>query len=111
LDAIYGSGKIVYAISTSQASLAVLTDGLNREEFDGVRAECITDVALIATVGKGIGAIPGVSGDVFESMKNERINVLMISEGASDSAINFVVNEKECDRAVRALHKDLIKEV
>jgi aspartate kinase len=111
LDAIYGSGKIVYAISTSQASLAVLTDGLNREEFDGVRAECINDVALIATVGKGIGAIPGVSGDVFESMKNERINVLMISEGASDSAINFVVNEKECDRAVRALHKDLIKEV
>jgi aspartate kinase len=68
-------------------------------------------VAIIATVGKGIGATPGISGDVFESMRNEGINVLMISEGASDSAINFVVNEKECDRAVRALHNRLIKEV
>lgn len=109
IDDHYSKGDLIYAISTSQASLAILVDEDCEERAEEIKPIRIENVALIATVGYDIGMTPGVSADVFLSMKKEGINILMISEGASDSAINFVVAGEECDRAVKALHRDLIE--
>jgi aspartate kinase len=109
IDDHYRKGDLIYAISTSQASLALLVDEDCEERAEEIKPIRIENVALIATVGYDIGITPGISADVFLSMKKEGINILMISEGASDSAINFVVAGEECDRAVKALHRDLIE--
>jgi len=109
IDSHYNRGEIIYAISTSQASLAILVDESCEEYSEEIKPIRIENVALIATVGYDIGLTPGISAEVFLSMKKEGINILMISEGASDSAINFVVADRDCERAVKALHRDLIE--
>ena len=42
---------------------------------------------------------------IFSAMDGIRVN--MISQGASEINIGFVVDESDLDRAVQLLHKDL----
>jgi len=41
---------------------------------------------------------------VFDALKTEKINVHMISQGASKINIAFVVDNQDCQKAVQALH-------
>jgi aspartate kinase len=45
---------------------------------------------------------PGIAGRVFSTIKD--INVLLISQGASNINLTFVVEERHAAEAVRLLH-------
>jgi aspartate kinase len=62
-------------------------------------------MSVICAVGDGIQSTPGVSGDVFMSMKTAGVNVRMISQGASKNNVAFVVADADVEKAVRALHE------
>jgi aspartate kinase len=64
------------------------------------------DVAVVAIVGAGMKGAPGVAARVFKAVADRGINVRMIAQGSSELNISFVVKEKECEEAVRALHKE-----
>ena len=49
---------------------------------------------------------PGIGARVFSVMGKNKINVEMISQGASEINISFVVDDKDGDNAVKALHKE-----
>ncbi|MFQ5940277.1 MAG: aspartate kinase [Nitrososphaerales archaeon] len=67
----------------------------------------VTDnVAIIAAVGSGMRGIKGVASRIFGSVAKNNVNVIMIAQGSSELNLAFVVNEKDCDEAVRALHKE-----
>ena len=59
----------------------------------------------ISVVGHGIKHTPGISGVIFGTMAAASINVEMISMGASEININFVVMDKDVEAAVRLLHR------
>lgn len=109
---------ILYGISTSLSTLALLVDDgdlkkttecLNGLKPIGIEKIIVKkDVALICTVGRNLLKRNGYSGDVFETIKKANINVEMISEGASNVSLNFVVPEKDAVEAVKALHKKLV---
>ncbi|MEK7859454.1 MAG: aspartate kinase [Elusimicrobiota bacterium] len=63
--------------------------------------------SVICIVGDGIGSTPGVAGTIFEALREAKVNVEMISQGASEINIAFVVRDADCPRAVRALHRSL----
>lgn len=58
--------------------------------------------ATICVVGEGLRWTPGVAGQVFSTISD--INVLLISQGASNVNLTFVVEEGRAVEAVRRLH-------
>jgi aspartate kinase len=64
------------------------------------------DVAVIAVVGSGMRGIKGVAAKVFGAVASHGVNVIMITQGSSELNLAFVVNDRDCDQAVRALHEE-----
>lgn len=62
------------------------------------------DVAVIAVVGSGMRGIKGVAANVFSSVAKDNVNVIMIAQGSSELNLAFVVNDRDCEKAVRSLH-------
>jgi aspartate kinase len=63
------------------------------------------DVAVIAVVGSGMRGIKGIAAKVFSSISEKKINVIMITQGSSELNLAFVVNNSDCEKAVRSLHE------
>jgi aspartate kinase len=62
------------------------------------------DVAVIAVVGSGMRGIKGVAAKVFSSVAKDKVNVIMIAQGSSELNLAFVVDDSDCERAVKSLH-------
>jgi len=61
------------------------------------------DVAMVSIVGAGMNSNPGVAAMMFGALAEEGINIHMIS--TSDIKISCIVNNKDAEQAVKALHK------
>jgi len=96
-------------VSTSEVSISVTVD--SREALPAICADLgkIADVkyesnkALICLVGEDIRGQSGISGQVFSAISH--VNVRMISQGASEINMSFMVNEEDVEEAIRSLHK------
>ncbi len=58
--------------------------------------------AIVCLVGDNLRYTPGIAGKIFTAI--EGINISMISQGASRLNVSFVIDEKDLQSAVRALH-------
>jgi len=95
-------------IATSEVTVSITTDrgdtldaiAQDLADFGEVKVE--KDIAIITVVGRQFRETTGLAGRVFEALKN--INILMISGGASDINLSFVVRIADADQAVRQLH-------
>ena len=67
-------------------------------------------VSKVSVVGVGMRSHVGVASQMFRTLSEEGINILMIS--TSEIKISVLIDEKYMELAVRALHKafDLEKE-
>jgi aspartate kinase len=63
------------------------------------------DLAAIAVVGAGMRGTPGVAGNVFQTLGNNRINIVAIAQGSSELNISCVISMSDLERAVPALHE------
>lgn len=118
IDRIADINVIIYSISTSLSTVAFLVHNndvkLTLRQLNGLsggdieRIDVKNDVALICAVGDNLLDKCGVSGDIFGAVKEANANVEMISEGASDVSLNFVVPMSKVVDVVRALHKRFI---
>jgi aspartate kinase len=61
-------------------------------------------LSLVCVVGRGLGDVPGSAARILQAVAAAGVNVEMISLGASDIAIDFVVRQETAARAVRAIH-------
>ena len=102
-------GCAIDMVSTSEISVSVTVD--SREALPAICADLskLADVkyegnkALICLVGEDIRGQSGISGQVFSAVSH--VNVRMISQGASEINMSFMVNEEDVDEALRSLHK------
>ena len=95
-------------------SLVIETAKLNDKlgmVLDDIRAECrpdrlevYEDMALIATVGRGMMHTPGVAARLFGALAGASVNVRMIDQGSSEINIIAGVEDKDFARAVRAIY-------
>lgn len=60
------------------------------------------EVVKVSIVGAGMMSNPGVAAKMFEALFNENININMIS--TSEIRITVLINEKDAERAVNAVH-------
>jgi aspartate kinase len=59
--------------------------------------------ALVCLVGEDIRGHNGIAGQVFSAVSH--VNVRMISQGASEINMSFMIDEEDVEEAVRSLHK------
>ncbi|MCS7114703.1 MAG: aspartate kinase [Nitrososphaerota archaeon] len=76
----------------------------------------LKDVALINVSGAGMVGAPGTAAKVFDVLGKNKINILMISQGASEANISIIVRRNVLEKAVNALEvaflgKGLISEI
>jgi aspartate kinase len=96
-------------VSTSEVSISVTVD--SNQQLPAICAELakIADVkmeghkALVCLVGEDIRGHNGIAGQVFSAISH--VNVRMISQGASEINMSFMIDEEDVEEAVRSLHK------
>ncbi len=86
-----------------------LSSEIFRQDVDGV--DIMSSVVIITVVGAGMRHRPGVAGKVFSILGDNRINVLSIAQGSSECSISFVVDDKDLEPAVKALHELALESV
>ena len=96
---------------------------ISDEQFQGVEAlilkdlkrmlepdkvELLDKMALLATVGEGMAYRVGVSGTLFDALRAAKVNVRMISQGASEINIIVGVDESDYERAMDAIYNSFV---
>ena len=95
------------AASVLNALQAVFASEIEDEDID--RVWMTEDVSIITVVGVGMRHTPGVAGQVFTQLGNNRANVLAIAQGSSEVSISMVVAAVDTELAVRSLHELIVK--
>jgi aspartate kinase len=96
-------------VSTSEVSISVTVDTSERLPAIAEDLSKIADVkyesnkALICLVGEDIRGHAGIAGEVFTAVKH--VNVRMISQGASEINMSFMIEEDDAAEAIRSLHR------
>jgi aspartate kinase len=95
-------------VSTSEVSVSLSVD--SNDNLPAIAADLsqLADVkyegrkALVCLVGEDIRGRNGMAAQVFTAVRD--INVRMISQGASEINMSFMIDEDDADEAVRSLH-------
>ena len=109
-DALDRYGASVDIVAISEVSMSFTMETRRLPEALLVELEKIADVssenkqAIICLVGEDIHGRPGIAASVFTTVANAGVNVRMISQGASEINISFVIKESDVPHAVRQLH-------
>ncbi len=75
-----------------------------RWECGADAVETSSNMALIATVGRGMAYSPGVAGKLFSALGDAGINIRMIDQGSSELNIIVGVEVEDFERAVQAIY-------
>ncbi len=101
-------------VSTSEVSVSLTVDSNEKLPVIAADLSQLADVkyegrkALVCMVGEDIRGQSGMAAQVFSAIRN--INVRMISQGASEINMSFMIDEDDADEAVRSLHAAFFKE-
>ncbi len=101
-------------VSTSEVSVSLTVDSNDKLPLIAADLSQLADVkyegkkALVCLVGEDIRGQSGMAAQVFGAIKH--VNVRMISQGASEINMSFMIDEDDADEAVRSLHAAFFKE-
>lgn len=98
-----GTKDISFTVSDGdvEEAVAVLEENKARLTFQKIETE--TKVAKLSIVGAGMMSNPGVAAKMFECLYNEQVNINMIS--TSEIRVTVLINEKDAERAINAVHE------
>jgi len=80
-----------------------------------IKRQCAPDsidiypnMALIATVGRGMSKTKGIAGRIFTALGKKNVNIRMINQGSSEINIIVGVETDEFETAVKAIYEEFI---
>ncbi len=106
---------IIDLVSTSEVSVSLSLD--NTQDLD----EALHDLkqlgtvsvrkgmAILSLVGEGMRRSVGTAGQMFSRLADQGINIEVISQGASEINISCAIEDKQSDKAIKAVHEMLVK--
>lgn len=106
-------GTSVDLISTSEVNVSLTVD--SESKLDEIIAElshfAVVSVAReksqVSVVGKNLKETTGLAKRIFSAVSD--YNITMISQGASDINVSFVVNRGDLSPVVNSLHKEFFE--
>ncbi len=105
----------VDVVSTSEVSISLTVD--SNESIPALAADLakLADVkyegrkAIVCVVGENLRNTPGIAARIFTEVRD--VNIRMISQGASEINITFVMEEDSIPQVVKQLHKKFFTDV
>lgn len=110
-DVFHKYRTVVHTVATSEVSVSATIDNIKNlshiiKELKQFATVTATDKkAIICIVGDNLRNTPGLAVRMLSAITD--VNINMISQGASEINLSFVVDEDQVDDAVRRLHKEL----
>jgi aspartate kinase len=119
LFAVFEKHRIVIdMIATSEVSVSLTTNVTDTAKLDRLRKDLAelsnqTDVqvnkCLFAVVGAGMKHTIGLAARTFKAVASAGVSLQMISQGASEINITFLVDDIEIQKTCEALHKEFFE--
>ncbi len=104
LQSIGREGRKDISFTVTESNLDKAVELLNAEKdyigFDKMKTS--SEISKVSIVGCGMVNNPGVASKMFEALYDANINIHMIS--TSEIKVSVLVNSKNADAAVRAIH-------
>ena len=97
-----GTKDITFTVSQDDLKEAMEVLEARKEALTIKEMNYNEKVAKVSIVGAGMLSNPGVAATMFESLSNSNININMIS--TSEIRITVLIDEKDADRALVAIH-------
>lgn len=119
--------KLVSVFETNGVSIAHIPSGIDsvsvvvhsedirfklKKVVEEIKIYCNPDsvsveegISLIAVVGRGMVSTPGIASRVFKQLADAKINIRIITQGASELSILIGVEDRQFDDALRALYR------
>jgi aspartate kinase len=100
----------VDVVTTSEVSVSMTLDDPDRLEaikrdLGGIGEVTVErEKAIVCVVGDNLKFTPGVAARLFKSIESTNVN--MISQGASEINVTFVIDDADAERVVRLLHDE-----
>jgi aspartate kinase len=91
--------SVSFTLRTGQSTDDLLA---NLQEIAAVTVE--DKQAIVCLLGENIRGRAGIAARAFTALGDAGINVRMISQGASEISLSFVIHERDVTEAVRRLH-------
>jgi aspartate kinase len=117
LFGVFGELQVsVDLITTSEVSVSVTVDDKHnidqlraRLEANGIGVEIVDNQCIVAIVGQKLMKDSAVGARIFDAIRG--IEMSMFSLGTSGLNLSIVCDERDADRAVRAIHAALFEAV
>ncbi len=79
-------------------------DSGNGKAVKGISS--VSDISLLTLHGSGLFGVPGIAARLFSSLAQAKINVILITQGSSESSISFAVSPGDAYRAKSQVNKE-----
>ncbi len=102
-------------VSTSEVAVSLTIDNaatidkIVEELSEFAEVSILEHQGIICIVGDQMRSTAGVADQIFSALR--QINLVMISQGASEINMSLVIDEKQVDEAVRLLHKQFFESI
>ncbi len=84
-----------------------IIDEINRQcKPDAI--EIYPNMALIATVGRGMSKSTGISAKIFKALADSNVNIRMINQGSSEINIIVGVETNDFEKAITAIYNSFV---
>ncbi len=101
-----GTKDITFTVTEDQAQEAVEAIEAMRDVLTFKSVSADNSISKVSIVGAGMETHPGVASKMFEALSDANINIQNIS--TSEIKISVLIDEKDADRAVVAVHDKFI---
>ncbi len=99
--------SLVVADREVEDKLDTLLDEI-RHEVHPDALDVYPNMALIATVGRGMAHMPGMAAKLFGALAAAGINIRMIDQGSSELNIIVGIEANDFDQAIRAIYHTFV---
>lgn len=94
-----------------EANGTLITNHVNNGKNSVSGISNIDNIALLTLQGNGMVGIPGFSKRLFETLAQEKINIIFITQASSEHSICFGVSTSDALQSARAINKTFEYEI
>ncbi len=103
-----GTKDIAFTVPAKDAEEAVAALREYCDAMGAAKLDYDTNVAKVSVIGAGMETHEGVAADMFAALAGANVNIQMIS--SSEIRVSVLVDKKDADLAVEAVHRQFFGE-
>jgi bifunctional aspartokinase / homoserine dehydrogenase 1 len=88
-----------------------ITQHLAASDYPVKGISSISDICLLTLQGSGLFGVPGIAARLFGAMAQSKVNVVIITQGSSESSITFAISPNQAEMAKKAAENEFTYEL